>query len=50
MITRYRIMDSSDTMVAEANSPAECEQILHHLREQNPHEQYSVEELSLIHI
>lgn len=44
MITRYRIMDSSNTMVAEANSPAECDQIIHHLRQQNPYEQYTIEE------
>ena len=50
MITRYRIMDSSDNMVAEANSPAECEQILHHLREQNPHEEYFVEEFAVSNV
>ncbi len=37
-------MDSSNTMVAEANSPAECDQIIHHLRQQNPYEQYTIEE------
>ncbi len=47
MITRYRIMDSSDNQVAEANSPEECDQIIHHLGEQNPCEQYSVESFNV---
>ncbi|MBR19729.1 MAG: hypothetical protein CMA64_06240 [Euryarchaeota archaeon] len=43
MITRYRIVDSSGKEVADANDMQECEQILHHLREQNPHESYTIE-------